>query len=420
MAISGSHWRGTGRSLTTGIAIAAIALVAAGCSGSPSTGSSSAAPASSITELDYYTDASGSAAWQGILNGCTAQTGVKINRQSVPTDQLTQKILQGATSHTLPDLVFTDNPTLQEIASTGALTPLSDYGISTSGYYDSIVKAGTYKGTVYGLAPGVNGLALIYNKDDLASAGITTPPSTWDELKADAKQLTKGSTYGLAFSAANSEEGTWQFLPFFWSNGADLSRLDSSQSVSALSYVTGLVTDGSASKSVVNWNQNDVTDQFTSGNAAMMINGSWTLPTLDESKSLHYGVVAVPTPQAGGKPVVALGGEVGAIPVTGASTQAAAGKVLSCILSEKNMLAWDAGHDYIPSRQSTAAVFAQRYPALDSFVNEVQTAKSRTAVLGTHYPKVSTALATAIQSALTGQQSPQAALNQAQQSAAAS
>ncbi|HVV20767.1 MAG TPA: sugar ABC transporter substrate-binding protein [Pseudonocardiaceae bacterium] len=419
MATSGSHWRGAGRrALTLGIAVATVSAVAAGCgSGSPS--GSSGGSASSITELDYYTDASGSAAWDKILAGCKSQTGVDIKRQSVPTDQLTQKVLQGATSHSMPDLVFTDNPTLQQIASTGALTPLTDYGISTAGYYDSIVKAGTYQGKVYGLAPGVNGLALIYNKDMLAAAHVT-PPTTWAELKAAASKLTKGSTYGLAFSAANSEEGTWQFLPFFWSNGGDLSQLDSPKAVQALSYVTGLVQDGSASKSVVNWNQNDVTDQFTSGNAAMMINGSWTLPTLDESKSLHYGVIPVPTPQAGGKPVVALGGEVGAIPATGSATQTAAGKVLSCILSEDNMLSWDAGHDYIPSRQSTATVFAQKYPNLRSFVNEVQTARSRTAQLGTKYPKVSTALATAIQSSLTGQQSAQAALTQAQQSAAGS
>lgn len=417
MAISGPHRRGAGRhALTIGIALTAVAITVAGC-GSGSSASSSSGPASSITELDYYTDATGSAAWQKILTGCTAETGVKISRQSVPTDQVTQKILQGATSHSLPDLVFTDNPTLQEIASTGALTPLTDYGISTAGYYDSIVKAGTYQGKVYGLAPGVNGLALIYNKDKLTAAGITTPPTTWDELKTDAAKLTKESTYGLAFSAVNSEEGTWQFLPFFWSNGADLANVSSPEAVAALGYVSGLVSSGSASKSVVNWNQNDVTDQFVGGNAAMMVNGSWTLPTLDETKSLHYGVVSIPTPQAGGKPVVALGGEVGAIPVTGDATQQAAGKVLSCILSEKNMLSWDAGHDYIPSRQSTAATFARSYPELQSFVTEVQSARSRTADLGTKYPKVSTALATAIQSALTGQQSAQAALAQAQQSA---
>ncbi len=403
----------TGRAVMVGAAALAIALTAAGCGSSASGGS-----ASSITELDYYTDTSGSAAWQQVLSACTAQTGVKVNRQSVPTDQLTQKILQGATSHTLPDLAFTDNPTLQEIAATGALTPLTDYGIGTDGYYQSIVKAGTYQGKVYGLAPGVNGLALIYNKDLLQAADIT-PPSTWDELRADAAKLTKGSTYGLAFSAANSEEGTWQFLPFFWSNGADLSHLDSPRAVAALTFVAGLVSAGSASKSVVNWNQNDVTDQFTSGNAAMMINGSWTLPTLNESGSLHYGVVSLPTPTAGGSPVVALGGEVGVIPATGEGTQQAAAKVLSCVLSEKNMLGWDTGHDYVPSRQSTATTFAQRNPAMRSFVTEVDTARSRTADLGTKYPKVSTALATAIQAALTGAQSPQSALAQAQQQAAA-
>jgi multiple sugar transport system substrate-binding protein len=152
----------------------------------------------------------------------------------------------------------------------------------------------------------------------------------------------------------------------------------------------------------------------------MMINGSWTLPTLNENKNLHYGVVPLPTPQAGGKLVVALGGEVGVIPATGSATQQAAAKVLSCILSDKNMTAWDTGHDYVPSRQSTAATFARQNQAMAPFVTEVATARSRTAQLGTKYPKVSTALATAIQSALTGSQPPQAALAQAQQSAAGS
>jgi multiple sugar transport system substrate-binding protein len=399
-------------------AVAAV-LALAGCSSGAGQGSSNTGVANSITELDYYTDTQGTAAWQQILDGCATQTGIRISRQSVPTDQLTQKLLQGAASHSLPDLVFTDNPTLQNVASTGALTPLTDYGISTDGYYDSIVKAGTYQGKVYGLAPGVNGLALIYNKDLLTAAGVQ-PPATWDQLTAAARRLTAGSRYGLAFSAVNSEEGTWQFLPFFWSNGADLSKLDSNSAVSALEFVSGLVSGGSASRSVVNWNQNDVTDQFTAGNAAMMINGSWTLPALSQTRNLHFGVVPIPTPKPGGKPVVALGGEVGAIPATGPASQQAGAKVLSCVLTEKNMLDWDAGHDYVPARQATAATFAQTHPEMRPFVTEVQTARSRTADLGTRYPKVSTALATALQSALTGQQSASAALSQAQRAASGS
>ncbi|MCR6483870.1 sugar ABC transporter substrate-binding protein [Amycolatopsis sp. OK19-0408] len=398
--------------------LAASATLLAACSPSPSTPPSGegAAPASSITELDYYADEQGSAAWQKILDTCAAQTGIKIQRQTVPTAQMLPKVLQGASSKTLPNLLFTDNPTVQQVAATGALTPLDSYGITTDGYYESIVKAGTYQGKVYGVAPGVNGLALIYNKDLLTAAGVQ-PPKTWDELKAAAAKLTKDGKYGLAFSAIPSEEGTWQFLPFFWSNGAELSQVDSAASVQALRFVTDLVNSGSASKSVVTWNQNDVADQFVAGNAAMMVNGSWNLARLDEQKSLHYGVVPIPVPQAGAKPVVALGGEVGTVPVTSGPAQQAAGKVLSCVLSEPTMLEWSKAHAYIPSKTATAAKFGTQQPAMQAFVDEVGSARSRTAELGEKYPKVSQALADAIQASLTGKQPADQALKAAQQAA---
>ena len=394
------------------VAVAAAALVLAGCS------SGSGSSGNSITELDYYTDQAGSAAWKSVLDDCQQQTGITINRQSLPTSQLLPRLLQSG-PHNLPDLVFMDNPNLQQVASTGALTPLSDYGLNPAGYYPGIVQAGTYQNQLYGLAPGVNGLALIYNKDLLAAAGIQ-PPTTWAELQAAATKLTKGTQYGLAFSAVATEEGVWQYLPFFWSNGADLSKVDSAQGVQALRYLSGLVGDGSAAKSVLTWNQNDVTDQFISGNAAMMINGSWNLPQLDSTKNLHYGVVPIPVPRAGGKPVVALGGEVGAIPATGSTTQQAAARVLSCILSDKTMLTWDKAHSYVPSKTSVASTFGQQNPEMQSFVDEVATARSRTAQLGQQYDKVSTALGTALQAAITGQQSAQQALSVAQQQAGTS
>ncbi len=111
-----------------------------------------------------------------------------------------------------------DNPDMQQIAASGALTPLSDYGISTAGYAPGILQAGTYKSKIYGLAPTVNSIALFYNKDVLTKAGIT-PPTTWAELQADAKKLTSGSQYGIALDANATYEGSWTFLPFMWSNG---------------------------------------------------------------------------------------------------------------------------------------------------------------------------------------------------------
>jgi multiple sugar transport system substrate-binding protein len=191
--------------------------------------------------------------------------------------------------------------------------------------------------------------------------------------------------------------------------------LDSPKAAQALQYVTDLVSGGAASKSVVTWSQNDVADQFVSGNAAMMINGSWNLARLDKETALHYGVVPIPVPQAGGQPSVALGGEVGAIPITDAAAQQAAGKVLSCILSDPTMLEWSKAHAYVPSKTAVAAKFGTETPAMQAFIDEVGTAKSRTAELGEKYPKVSQALADAIQAALTGKQPVDQALKTAQQ-----
>jgi multiple sugar transport system substrate-binding protein len=101
------------------------------------------------------------------------------------------------------------------------------------------------------------------------------------------------------------------------------------------------------------------------------------------------------------------------VPVTNPDAQQAAGKVLSCLLSEQNMLTWDTAHSLVPAKTAVAAEYGQRYPQMRSFIDEVATAKSRTAELGEKYQPLSTALGTAIQSALTGRQTPAQALHEA-------
>ena len=164
-----------------------------------------------------------------------------------------------------------------------------------------MVSASTYEGKLYGLQPITNTIGLFYNKDMLAKAGVK-PPTTWAELQTAAKKLTSGGTYGLAFSAPANYEGTWQFLPFMWSNGGDEKNIATPETEQALQLWVDLMNDGSVSKSALNWTQADVNDQFRAGKAAMMVNGPWQFPTLDEDKSLKYEVVKIPAPAAG-KPV---------------------------------------------------------------------------------------------------------------------
>jgi multiple sugar transport system substrate-binding protein len=57
----------------------------------------------------------------------------------------------------------------------------------------------------------------------------------------------------------------------------------------------------------------------------------------------------------------------------------------------------------------------QTNPQLQVFASEFDTARARTAQLGAKYPQVSQAIWTAMQAALSGSMTPQAALAQAQQ-----
>jgi multiple sugar transport system substrate-binding protein len=403
------------RSGALALAGAVVLLSAAACGSSASSGAASSGPIT-LTELDYYTSQPAHGAVGSLLQSCAKSVGVKITQDSVANPQLMPKVLQELSSHTLPDLLMLDNPNLQQIAQTGALTPLSTAGLDLTGYYPSILAAGSYQGKVYGIAPGVNSIALFYNKDMFTAAHLQ-PPTTWAELTADAKTLTTAQHEGFALSADNDGEGSWQFLPFFWSNGASLQNLSSPSAVSALQLLDGMIQNGSMSKSVVTWAQSDVNDQFIAGKTAMMVNGPWQFPTLNAASSLHYGVVPIPVPAAGDKVAVPLGGEVFTVPATSTATEQASAKVLACMDSSANQLSYDKAVGYVPSLESAATQLASTDPAIAPFVTEVATAQSRTAQVGTRFPTIATAIETAEQQAFTGSASPAQALATAQSSA---
>jgi multiple sugar transport system substrate-binding protein len=404
------------RRLTGAVALAAtVPLVLAGCSGGGGGGgTSSGGSPSEITVTDYYNEGNDNEVIGATLTKCGESLGVSIKRTSIPGSSLIQKVLQQASSRTLPDVLMLDNPDLQQIAATGALAPLEDFGISTDGYAQGVVDAGTYEGKTYGLAPTVNTIALFYNTQMLADAGIQ-PPTTWDELKTASAALKDGDRYGIAMDANATYEGTWQFLPFMWSNGGDEKDIATPETAEALQLWTDLVKDGSASQSVVNWTQSDVNDQFMAGKTAMMINGPWQIPALTES-GVEYGIAKIPAPQAGGTAVAPLGGEVWTVPQTGdEEKQAVAAKVVECLNSDENQLDMASKRFTIPSKTAVATEFGQQVPEEQVFVDLVADARARTGELGEEWPKAATKIYTAVQSALTGQSSPEDALKNAEQ-----
>ncbi|MEV8528398.1 ABC transporter substrate-binding protein [Streptomyces sp. NPDC052000] len=411
--------RPSARRITALFATIALVLTATGCSGETGSGSATGA-VTSITALDYYTDASEHAQWGERLTACGKTAGVTVEQRSVPGASLIPKVLQQASSRTLPDLLMLDNPDLEQIAQTGALTPLDQYGIDSSGLAKGILSAGTYQGKVYGLAPTVSTIALVYNKDMFAEAGVAVP-RTWDELETAAAKLTRPGRYGMAVDANATFEGTWQFLPFLWSNGGDEKQLDTPQAAQALQLWVDLVKRGSMSKSVLNWTQADVHDQFVAGKAAMMINGPWRINALNETKNLHWGVAPIPVRQMGQTLVTPLGGETWTVP-RGASKarQEKAAQVLACLNDSTNMLALAKQYFTVPSRTAVASRYAEQVPSMAAFVKSVESSRARTGELGVKWPKAATGIYTAIQAALTGGQTPEEALKHAQQIATGS
>jgi multiple sugar transport system substrate-binding protein len=261
-------------------------------------------------------------------------------------------------------------------------------------------------------------VGLFYNKAMLKAAGLQ-PPTTWDELAADAKKLTKPPVYGMAFDATADEQSTWQLEPFFWSNGASLTKVDAPAFQSALQLWSDMVKNGSASKSVLNWGQApDLTQQFEQGHAAMMVNGPWIFPDLNQhgwKYNDQYGIVPIPTDKAGQTVVAPLGGETIDLG-TGGSTeqQKLAWEWLQGMQQTSTMEHVTSLMYYLPTKPAVTDQVLKGGPEYTVFAKETQTARSRTTEYGANYPKVSQAIWTAIQSAITGTSSVGSALQTAQ------
>jgi len=320
------------------------------------------------------------------------------------------KIVSAAAGGQLPDILNIDNPNHQAYSSQGILADLTSQITSwgqASTYYKGPWSSTLWKGKNYGVPYESNCLCLYYNADILAAAGVK-PPTTWAELRSVAKQLTTNGVYGYSMSLVKTEEGTFQFLPFLWQSGADLDSLDSPGAISALQLLVDLLDDGSMTKDVLNYTQQDSITQFVGKKAAMSMNGPWQLQGLKTNATFKYAVAPLPQGQQASS---VLGGENWT--VAGSSSHVnEAWSFIQWTQGVKELTTYDTTAGNLPSRQDVAqnAVW-QTDPYLSVFINQFASAKAR--AYGPNYPQMSAAIQDAFQSALTGQASPAAALQKA-------
>jgi multiple sugar transport system substrate-binding protein len=402
------------------LAIATCAIVAL----SLSHATSSAATNITLTEEDYFNTPGQIAALTAYSKQFeAAHPGVTVKRQYVPFANLNTKLLTQAAGHALPNLLAVDNPFVSTMISTGQVIPLSGLkGFSTKGYFPAVINEGFSGGKYYSLpVAGANSIALMYNIAMLKAANVS-PPKTWAQLVTAAKALTTPEHYGIALTCEAAEDTTWQWEPYFWSNGGKFTfaNVASAPGVQALSVWKQLIDDGSASKDCLNWSQTPAAStQFIDGKAAMMVNGPWNFPTLNQNKMFYgkqFGIVPVPVRVPGQHVIVPLGGEDWMVSKSGDSaTQQMAFEYIKGMQAPAMELKLAKLFGYLPGKIAVAKIYVkQAGPEWNVYVNQTLFAHPRTLGLGVKYPKISQAVWTAIQAALSGSKSVQDALNTAQ------
>ncbi|NUT32351.1 MAG: extracellular solute-binding protein [Hamadaea sp.] len=410
-----SRWRALGAALVAVVAAGALGA----CSSSDGTTGDSAA-GGTYTIWDPYPQFDDSSNWVKLLGDCGSKAGVTIKRTAFDTSDLTSKTLLAAQQGNAPDVLIVDNPVISTLAEAGVLTTSDDIKLDTSAIDPNLLGAGQSGGKTFGIPIGANTLALYYNKAVLKAAGVDiVSVKDWASLTAALAKVTAAGKKGITFSAIGTEEGSFQFLPWFWGSGANLTKLDSAEAVSALALWTDWLKKGYAPNSVINNTQTTSWQEFATGQYAFAENGTWQLANAKKT-GFDYGIIAIPG-ATGGTAAAPTGGEFVSVPVQKTTGRyAVSQKLVACLTDTENSLATTTTLSYIAPTAAVQAKQVAANPELKVWVDAVKAAKGRTGDnLGTKYPKISQPLWTAMQAALSGSASPRAALATAQTAAAA-
>jgi len=402
-----------------GAALLVMGTVAAALAGCSSGGSSAtSAGGGTYTFWDPYPQYSASSAWTQLVESCGTKAGVTIKRTGFDTTALTTQALLAAQQGKSPDILLVDNPVVSTLAKAGALTTTAQNGLPTGSIAQNILGAGVINGSTYGVPIGANTLALYYNPKILAAAHVSPSSITsWASLTAALAKVKAAGDKGITFAGIGTEEGSFQFLPWFWGAGANLTNLDSPQAIAALTLWTTWLKDGYAPNSVIQDTQTTAWQEFQAGGVAFAENGTWQKAS---AATMGAKVIQIPAEDGGVAPVP-TGGEFFTIPVQkDTSRYATSAKIVSCLTATSNIVATDNTLNYIAPTQAGQQAQLSADPTLSSWVAAVHVAKARTGDnLGTKYPVISQQMWTAMQKAESGSATPAAALAAAQAAATA-
>ncbi|MET9593944.1 sugar ABC transporter substrate-binding protein [Streptomyces sp. NPDC006516] len=237
------------------------------------------------------------------------ETGIKVKLEVVPWADLLNRILAATTSGQGPDVLNIGNTWSASLQATGALLPWDDENFEAIGGRDRFLESAVASAGKEGEPPAAVPLyslsyALYYNKKMFADAGITAPPTTWDELVASGKKLSKDGKWALGAEGSNLSNNIHQTFVLGQQHGADFfdehgkADFTSDGAVAAVKqYVDFMAKDKIIAPGNAEYAQNQSLTDFAKGRTAMVLwQAAATTFAAQGMKPEEWGVAPVPVP----------------------------------------------------------------------------------------------------------------------------
>ncbi len=249
------------------------------------------------------------------LEAFTAETGIEVDLEVVPWDDLWNRILTAVSSGQGPDVLNIGTTWSASLQATGAFIEFDDETMQAIGGAEKFVPTSLSATGADGQAPVAVPLygqsyALYYNTEMFTEAGLDTP-GTWDEMVAAGRQLTLDTTgdgeidqWGVTFQGGWSGVSAHLMFILGRQNGGALldaagqPQFDSEPQVAAARrYLDLVATDRIASPSVAELTGAGPATEFAQGNAAMVIGQATVRGVLADLGFADYGVTRLPSPR---------------------------------------------------------------------------------------------------------------------------
>nr|WP_217355311.1 ABC transporter substrate-binding protein [Aphanizomenon sp. UHCC 0183] len=281
---------------------------------------------------------------------------IKVKYEAI-ADQYMDVIKTRLVGEAAPDVFYLDTLEAPFLMGQNVLEPLDKYINAKFDITDiepNLLNNFTYQNHIYGLPKDYSTLALFYNKQAFTQIGLTNPPTTWEQLRTYAKQLTgKLNKYGFGEIPELARQA-YKITAF----GGEIidkngyATFANDPGLQGLELVINQYQKDRSSAQKSDVGTNSGSEMFGQNKVAMVIEGNWAIPYLQETfPKLEFATAEIPKINNQQATMVFT---VAYVMNKQAPHKLAAWKLISYLTGKEGMKKWTRKGFALPARKSVA------------------------------------------------------------------